>query len=198
MKDNTHYFKYDHGQTVQIVETAPECLRPGTFVAVVGMITNNSEDITPWGTFPVGTDFYTIEYDDGSSMEIPEKYLRIVGKGLGIIRIHFDNQCIWYTEDDVEMWRLSWENVTGIGYVSGYPSWQHTHFLVLRDNINPPKFYMLAICWNGVQKLCDFIDKTKDVKYAPEEKLANYTIPKTTTIWPASESGKPLGLWGNT
>jgi len=195
MTDYTHPFKFDYGQSAQVIELAPECFRPNAFVSVVGMTHLDAEYTTPFGTFPAGLDLYLIEYDDGSSIEVPESYIKIVGKGLGIIRIRFDDQCVWCTEDDVEVWRLSWKSVTGIGYASGYASWQYTHFLVLRDNTNPPKFKMMAIAWEGVHELCEFIDKTKNVKYSTDGRLTNCSSLKTTTIWPPSESGKSLGVW---
>ena len=115
------------------------------------------------------------------------------------ICVRLDDHSVWVIEDDVEKWRLPWESVTRIGFATtDIGPFAPDYFYILRDNSNPPLFFMLEMGWNGVRELYEFIEKTRDVKYPPEGNLANCTYNKTTTIWPPSESGKPLGLWGDT
>lgn len=113
-----------------------------------------------------------------------------------VVRVQFDTQFVWLTEGLTETWRLPWENITRIGYATGTADpWRPDYFFVLCDNSIPPAFHIMEMIWDGVCELCEFVDKTKDVKYAPEGRLAGCVVPKTTTIWPPSESGMPLGLW---
>ena len=198
MIDNIHYFKFDYGQTAQVVESAPENVRPGTIVSVVGMTWDKEGGDSPWGFFPAGTDFYLIEYEDGSSIEVPEEYIKAVEgeQRFDLMRVHFDWQYVWLTKDGIEQWRLPWKNVSRMGYaITSLMLTADDCSFVLRDNSEPSKFYQLYMAWDGVRELWEFVDKTKDVKYPTDKHLANCIVPKTTTIWPPSESGKSLGLW---
>ena len=72
-------FRFEYGQTVRIVASAPVVLRPGTIVAVVGMTklqTCRDNDLLK--SLPKGTTIYLIEYADGSSVEVPEQYIESV------------------------------------------------------------------------------------------------------------------------
>ena len=69
-------FKYDYGETVRVAASAPTPLIPGTEVAVVGM-TQIVQPRELLGTlWPRGTIAYTIEFADGSSVEVPETYVQ--------------------------------------------------------------------------------------------------------------------------
>ena len=68
-------FRYDYGQTVRVSAHAPGAFRPGQLVAVVGMHRIERDDHALQMGHPVGTVLYTIEYDDGSSVQIPEEYI---------------------------------------------------------------------------------------------------------------------------
>ena len=68
-------FKYDYGQTARIVTHAPAGFRSQERVAVVGMrVVRRKNEATAAG-HSVGTHLYTVEYSDGSSVEIPEEYI---------------------------------------------------------------------------------------------------------------------------
>ncbi len=73
-------FRYDYGETVQIAASAPAPLKPGADVAVVGM----TKILHPRELLGVmcsrGTIAYLIEFEDGSSMEVPEECIEPKGK----------------------------------------------------------------------------------------------------------------------
>jgi hypothetical protein len=71
----TESFRYDYGQTVRIVASAPASLRPGAEVAVVGMTKLDYARELLGVRHPVGTVAYLIEYADGTSVEVPEQYI---------------------------------------------------------------------------------------------------------------------------
>jgi hypothetical protein len=70
-------FKYEYGQTVRVIASAPSSLKPGTDVAVVGMTKLIQEREVLNVLYPAGTDIYLIEYADGKSLEVPEEYIEI-------------------------------------------------------------------------------------------------------------------------
>ena len=71
----TESFKYEYGQTVRVVASAPVSLKPGTNVAVVGMTRLDQEREVLKVRCLVGTDIYLVEYADGTSIEVPEQYI---------------------------------------------------------------------------------------------------------------------------
>jgi hypothetical protein len=76
MKENMkQLFKYEFGQTVRVGAFAPSSLKPGIDVAIVGMTKLNQEREVLNVLYPPGTDIYLIEYTDGKSLEVPEKYI---------------------------------------------------------------------------------------------------------------------------
>lgn len=69
--------KYDYGQTVIVHQDAPAIYRPGALGAICGMneeapktVETTAAPITPIET-------YTVEYSDGSSIEVPGIYLSL-------------------------------------------------------------------------------------------------------------------------
>jgi hypothetical protein len=60
---NTNFI-YDWGETVRVVTTAPEELRPGQVCCICGM---REKD---------GTNLYLVEFQNGDSVEVPEAYLQ--------------------------------------------------------------------------------------------------------------------------
>jgi len=68
-------FRYHYGQTVRVSAHARKSFRPGELVAVVGMWKVSNNEQAHHTGHPVGTVLYLIEYDDGSSIEIPEEYI---------------------------------------------------------------------------------------------------------------------------
>ena len=71
----TKPFKYEYGQTVRLVASAPTSLKPGTTVAVVGMTRLDQERKFFNVRCFVGADVYLIEYADWTSLEVPEQYI---------------------------------------------------------------------------------------------------------------------------
>jgi hypothetical protein len=67
--------KFDYGEAVRISSSAPEKYHPSETGFVVGMVHIDAEEATA-AYDCVGSDWlYTIELLDGSSLQIPEKYL---------------------------------------------------------------------------------------------------------------------------
>lgn len=56
-------YKYDWGQAVRVVMTAPENMRPGKEGSVCGMRMSGNERL------------YLIEFSDGEALEIPENLI---------------------------------------------------------------------------------------------------------------------------
>ena len=67
--------KFDYGETVKISENAPKKYHPSEIGFVCGMIDIDSvEAATAYDC--IGSDWlYTVELLNGSSLQIPEKYL---------------------------------------------------------------------------------------------------------------------------
>ena len=76
MYNNIIGFKFDYGQTVQIVETAPNHFYPGALVSVVGMWKFEQDSFWSIEKHTIGTILYLIEYENGYTLEISEKYLK--------------------------------------------------------------------------------------------------------------------------
>lgn len=68
-------YRYDYGQRVRVAADAPQSLAPGSDVDVVGMRTVQREIESSTTGYPIGSRLYIIEYADGSSKEVPEKYI---------------------------------------------------------------------------------------------------------------------------
>ena len=67
--------KFDYGDTVKILENAPEKYHPSEIGFICGMIDIDSEKAA-FAYDCVGSEWlYTVELLDGSSLQIPEKYL---------------------------------------------------------------------------------------------------------------------------
>lgn len=69
-------YRYEYGQTARVASQAPPSIRPGERVAVVGMRTIDNALASRETGYPIGTPLYLIEYDDGSSREVPEQYIQ--------------------------------------------------------------------------------------------------------------------------
>ena len=64
--------KFTWGDSVQIAEGAPADLRPGSMAVVVGLSEERHGSFLE--RFPHGM-VYTVEYEDGSSVELHEDHL---------------------------------------------------------------------------------------------------------------------------
>ena len=67
--------KYDYGDTVYVSSNAPENFRPGVLGFICGMGEEKAADFGLASDPEALVNVYTVEYEDGSSMEIPEVYL---------------------------------------------------------------------------------------------------------------------------
>ena len=63
------------GDFVRVVTSAPEKYRPGELGDVCGIWTVDSLENSEARGKPIGTTIYTVEFGDGVSAEIPQRYL---------------------------------------------------------------------------------------------------------------------------
>jgi hypothetical protein len=63
--------KFTWGDSIRVIATAPAKFRPGCYAALVGV--RDPDETEPDETMRESR--YTIEYDDGSSLEIAQRYL---------------------------------------------------------------------------------------------------------------------------
>ncbi len=66
---------YEYGQVIMIVSDAPAIYRPGALGAICSMSEENPEDVGSVLAHDAFVEVYTVEYSDGSSMEIPGIYI---------------------------------------------------------------------------------------------------------------------------
>jgi hypothetical protein len=64
------------GDSVLVVREAPERFRPQSKGSVCGMTKIDTKFLEEHYSVPMGTFVYTVEFSDGHSIEIPEKYLQ--------------------------------------------------------------------------------------------------------------------------
>lgn len=67
--------KFDYGEYVKVKEIAPIKYCPGQIASVCGMTKMESKILADRHYRNIGEWLYTIEFVDGSSIEIPECYL---------------------------------------------------------------------------------------------------------------------------
>ena len=67
--------KFTWGDVAVIKDNAPPHLHPGEIVAICSVLKINLEDVKEDPTLVEPTWLYTVEFGDGSSIEVPEFYL---------------------------------------------------------------------------------------------------------------------------
>jgi hypothetical protein len=67
--------QFTWGETVRIRRTAPQHFRPGELAEICGMWTVETEANASARGSSIGSTTYTIEFGDGTSVEIAEQYL---------------------------------------------------------------------------------------------------------------------------
>lgn len=72
--------KFTWGDTVNVASHAPTLYEPGSVCYVVGIGALITDERLRRFNLPYGTIAYTVEYADGHSIEVPEKYLELVRK----------------------------------------------------------------------------------------------------------------------
>ena len=66
------------GDDAQIIESAPERYHPGEEGSICCVYEIVNESVAAEFSQKIGTKFFTIEFGDGSSIEVPEMYLKKV------------------------------------------------------------------------------------------------------------------------
>jgi hypothetical protein len=64
------------GDDAKIIESAPKRYHPGEEGSVCGVYEIIDESVANEFSQEMGSKFYTIEFGDGSSVEVPEMYLK--------------------------------------------------------------------------------------------------------------------------
>lgn len=67
--------KFTWGDLVRVSEDAESTMRPGDLADVVAITEINSEVLAKSYGAPLGETVYTVEFGDGSSAEVPERWL---------------------------------------------------------------------------------------------------------------------------
>ena len=67
--------QYTWGETVKIVSGAPKTYRPGKLAEICSMWEIRTDENSKARGEPIGTVIYSIEFGDGTLMEIPDRYL---------------------------------------------------------------------------------------------------------------------------
>ena len=75
MANSSENHKFTWGDTVFIKKSAPSHLHPGEIVSVCSVIKIDLEDVKKQPSLMEPTWLYTVEFGDGSSIELPECYL---------------------------------------------------------------------------------------------------------------------------
>lgn len=65
------------GDTVRVSRQAPTRLRPGVLAEIVGIRQVSSPSQVDQFTAPIGTRVYLVEFGDGDSLEIPERWIEV-------------------------------------------------------------------------------------------------------------------------
>jgi hypothetical protein len=66
--------KFTWGDGARIESEAPDCLRPGSAVAIVGVVEQHERRGTHFDSFAEGV-IYTVEFEDGTSLDVHEGHL---------------------------------------------------------------------------------------------------------------------------
>lgn len=66
------------GDTVRVKANAPISMRPGAVAEVVGIRDINTPDQAAQFDIPVGATVYLIEFGNGDSMEVADKWLEAI------------------------------------------------------------------------------------------------------------------------
>ncbi len=67
--------KFTYGDSAKVKENAPKEFRPGEYVAICGITIIDNDYLSLKYNLKKGTITYTIEFDDGSVILIPEEFL---------------------------------------------------------------------------------------------------------------------------
>jgi hypothetical protein len=67
--------KFTWGETVKIAIEAPKVYKPGELAEICSMWKIENDENSKSRGEPVGTVFYSIEFGDGTLMEIPDRYI---------------------------------------------------------------------------------------------------------------------------
>lgn len=65
------------GDSIRVLAHAPSRFRPGSYASVAGVFTIGEREEKAFSE-PRGTRMLTVEFDDGSSIEIPERLVELI------------------------------------------------------------------------------------------------------------------------
>ncbi len=68
---------FNYGDVVVIKQDAPLCYKPGSWGSICGVRTIDNLDTSQRFKQPLNSKLYLIEFDDGETLEIPQKFLTI-------------------------------------------------------------------------------------------------------------------------
>ena len=66
---------FTYGDSAKVKDNVPEKYRPGEYVAICGITIIDNDYLSLKYNLKKGTITYTIEFDDGSDILIPEEFL---------------------------------------------------------------------------------------------------------------------------
>ncbi len=66
---------FTYGDNIIIKKSAPEMYRPGDLGSICGIVYINNHVLSDYYKLNIGVTTYTVEFVDGSDMQIPEEYL---------------------------------------------------------------------------------------------------------------------------
>ena len=70
--------KYDYGDSVTVNNNAPEGYRPQAKGSLCGVRQVETDEQAKAANTSVGTTLWLVEFEDGSSIEVPEEYLTLL------------------------------------------------------------------------------------------------------------------------
>lgn len=68
--------KFTYGDTVKVMKDAPQSFKPGELAEVCSMWIIETEENSLSRGEPLGSTIYSIEFGDGTIVEVPERYLK--------------------------------------------------------------------------------------------------------------------------
>lgn len=72
--------KFTWGDFVKIKESSPIIYKPGSLGSICGIWNIESQVTMREFNVPFGTFMYTVEFEDGHTLEIPENHLEFISK----------------------------------------------------------------------------------------------------------------------
>jgi hypothetical protein len=108
-------------------------------------------------------------------------------------RVEFDSESVRVFREQDLLVRAHWADIEQIGYrTTSAGPWFDDHFIVFKTrDISCPRLD-ISTDWEGALALSEHIKNLPGTKLPSEGVLANCTTERSTTVWPAEKSGKPI------